>query len=57
MCVKIKKFSFKLNEIIAPHELPLFILDEIGEQAVVQPILCEEMHAGAVLGPDIGENN
>lgn len=57
MCVKIKKSSFKLNEIIAPHELPLFILDEIGEQALVQPILCEEMHTGAVLGPDIGEKN
>lgn len=46
MCVNAKKFSSKLNEIVAPHELPLFILDEIGEQIYVQSVLHAQRHAG-----------
>jgi len=63
MCLHVNKFSLKINEVVAPFELHLFILDEIGTNNLCQPALCSSTQNGAgnsrkplVVDHDIGED-
>lgn len=63
MCVTSEKQSSKANEIVAPHKLSLFILDEIGQYTNTQLVLCARMLDGVaisskpvVVSHDIGDD-
>lgn len=47
MCLHAKYFSSKVNDGVAPSELPLFILDEVGAQTYIQSMLHAKFHNGA----------
>lgn len=48
MCLSAEKPFFEATVIVALHELTLFILDEIEEQAACSSVLCAQVHNGAL---------
>lgn len=47
MCLHVSKFLLKINEFVAPDELHLFVLDEIGDHNLSYTALCASMHTSA----------
>lgn len=63
MCLHASNLFSKINELVAPYELHLFVLDEIGQQKLGQSVLRAPTHYGAgntrkpiVVDHDIGED-
>ena len=63
MCLHVNRLLSKINEVVAPFELHLFILDEIGSDNLCQPAVCSSTRNGArnsrkpvVVDHDIGED-
>lgn len=63
MCLHASRFLSKVNEVVAPSELHLFILDEIGEHSLCQLAFCASTRNGvrnsrrpAMVDQDIGED-
>lgn len=63
MCLHANKFLSKVDDTVAPYELHLFILDEIGQHYFSQSVLHAPTHYGAsntrkpvVVDHDIGED-
>lgn len=63
MCLHDNNLLSKVNEIVAPYELHLFVLDEIGQPNLGQSVLCAPTHYRAgntrkpiVVDHDIGED-
>lgn len=47
MCLHANRLSSKVHEVVAPSELHLFILDEIGEHSLCQLAFRASTHNGA----------